>query len=288
MKTLAITFDNGLLSDFARENIRNAIKSTDADHIFYGPNPNEMMELYGIFLKKTGTFCPPCMRGIEIVSKMGADMFDIPLIFKGTGRKYSYLSFVPELFQSGDPDFFDNVIKGERLEHNTRAMSQFRVTWNMKRIVHLGTTVLRLPDPTTPRHVALFEYLDPSIEEMVDTIKQKMKWKEPEGQLEHMDCKASPIASYLQSRKLKGISDKTCKNSSLVRLGIMERDEALAYENEFADNVPEPENLNWFLNEIGIQRKDLDSYLGDWTVVEKYRNKNKRTLARMYGKLIGS
>ena len=38
LKTLAVTFDNGFLSDLAKENITNALKFTDAEHIACGRN----------------------------------------------------------------------------------------------------------------------------------------------------------------------------------------------------------------------------------------------------------
>ncbi|MDG6224279.1 MAG: hypothetical protein QCI82_02070 [Candidatus Thermoplasmatota archaeon] len=285
MKSLSITFDNGLLSDHAKQNIRNAINKTGSDHLIYGPNPKEMMELYGLFLRKTGTFCPPCMRGIEIVSKMGADMFDVPLIIKGTGARYSYLARVPELFQNGDAAFFSRVVENEKLSFNVDAMKQFTVKWDLKRIVHLSTALLRIPDPTTPRHVSIYDHLGPSYDEILGTIKKEMGWTEPSDQVEHMDCKASKIASYAQSKKAKGLSDATCKNSSLIRLGSMKRDEAMLYEKNYNDENKDPPNLDWFLCQIGMSRDEFEGSITDWRTIQSFRDDRGSLLNNVYLKL---
>ena len=272
MKVLGITFDNGFLSEHARNNISEAVRRTNADHIYYGVNPKEMMKLYNLFIKNIGAFCPPCMRGIEIVTKMGVQIYDIPLIVKGSGKRTSYLSYIPELFQDGNPTFFQNVIKDEDV--HVEAMGEFKRTFNLKRFVHLSTNVLGIYDPTYPQFVSIFDYIDTPEDEMVDVIRNEMKWKRPEDRTEHMDCLASNIASYIHSRKVKGFSDKTAKNSSLIRLGSLDRSEAMKYESEYANNVTEPDNLDWFLKRINMNKEDFFRYIGDWKRVERYRPKD--------------
>lgn len=46
LRTLAVTLDNGFLSGPARENIKNALESCDADHIFYSINIKNSRELF--------------------------------------------------------------------------------------------------------------------------------------------------------------------------------------------------------------------------------------------------
>jgi len=286
MKSLAITFDNGLLSDYAKNNINNAIRSTGADHIYFGPNPNEMMELYRISLERTGVFCIPCMRGIELVSKMGADMFNIPLIIKGTGQRYSYLSRIPELFQNGDPDFFSRVFDGQRTSYNIKGLKEFKVKWDLSRIVHIFTSLLGLPDPTTPRHISIYDYLGPSFKEIEDTIKKEMNWTRPEDQTEHMDCKASKIAIYLHSKKADGLSDSTCKNSSLIRLGLMSRKDALDYDEKYIKDRKDPTNLIWFLDQINMTREEFEKNITDWNKLDRFRKNGQTLLERTYIRFI--
>jgi 3'-phosphoadenosine 5'-phosphosulfate sulfotransferase (PAPS reductase)/FAD synthetase len=45
LKRLCVTFDNGYLSEHAKNNFENAINATRADHIFYNANPNVLHEL---------------------------------------------------------------------------------------------------------------------------------------------------------------------------------------------------------------------------------------------------
>ena len=52
LKCLAVTFDNGFLSNQAKININNAIKITKTDHIMYHLNEDNSYKLFKIFLTK--------------------------------------------------------------------------------------------------------------------------------------------------------------------------------------------------------------------------------------------
>lgn len=287
MKCLCITFDNGFLSDQAKKNIENAINSTKADHIFYAANRNLLTRLYKIFLKKTGSFCPVCMRGIEIVSMMAKKMYKVPIVIKGTGFKYDYLSYIPELFQSGDKFFFKNVVRGEPVEKGSEVMLAFSKYWSLKKLLRLMFRIIRLPDPFIPEFVSIFDYLEASYDEIYEAITSKMGWRPGKDQLEHMDCTISTIPSFLHAKKFPELTDATCKNSSLVRLGLMTRKEAMEYETKYIGKVDEPSNLESFLNEIGMDRQEFESSLINWRKIEKFRLSGYEKLVKLYRKIIG-
>ena len=86
LKTLAVTLDNGYLSNLAKENIENALASCNADHIFYTVNRSNSADLFKVFVEKTGDFCDACMRGINYAIEFSIKAFNIPLVIKGSGR----------------------------------------------------------------------------------------------------------------------------------------------------------------------------------------------------------
>jgi len=51
------------------------------------------------------------LRGIVHSTEIPIKQFKIPLQVAGTGRRVSYLNFVPELYQEGDPNFLKKVLK---------------------------------------------------------------------------------------------------------------------------------------------------------------------------------
>ena len=61
MKTLAITFDNGYLSNPAKDNIRNALYCSKADHIYYSMNRKTQLNCSEYLSRKRVTFVLVCV-----------------------------------------------------------------------------------------------------------------------------------------------------------------------------------------------------------------------------------
>lgn len=56
LRTLAVTLDNGYLSNPAKENIKNALANCNADHFFYHINKANSTILFRKFVLKAGNF----------------------------------------------------------------------------------------------------------------------------------------------------------------------------------------------------------------------------------------
>ncbi len=59
LKTLAVTLDNGYLSDAAKENIKSALACCDADHLFYTVNRSNASSFSRYSLRKQAIFAMP-------------------------------------------------------------------------------------------------------------------------------------------------------------------------------------------------------------------------------------
>ena len=87
LNCLSVTFDNGFLSEQAKVNIRNATQITGTDHLVYHLDQEKALDIFKIFLKKTGDFCSACMRGINHSIESAVKQNRIPLLVKGSGRR---------------------------------------------------------------------------------------------------------------------------------------------------------------------------------------------------------
>ena len=285
-----MTFDNGFLSDHAKKNISNAIKATRADHIYYTVNPNTLLDLYKVFTKKCGSFCPVCMRGIEISTQFAEGRFKPPLVIYGGGRRVSYVGFVPELFQGGDVRFFNNVMRGETHEKRGFILSK---PWTRRQAHKALREILKILRFETALlgvytyYMNIYDYIDASFDEIQATLEREMNWSCPPDDFEHMDCLLHDIPSYIQTVRFPQLTPKTMYHSNLVRLGRMTREQALQFDEEYLRNSKEPRNIDNFLEKTGLTREEFRRSIGDWRVVNKYRDKSYEALRALYRRIAG-
>lgn len=80
---LAITFDNGFLTDYAWRNIREISRATGVDHFVYKPDWKAFRELYRGALRRVGDPCIACSLGGYILSVRGCVDLRIPFFVHG-------------------------------------------------------------------------------------------------------------------------------------------------------------------------------------------------------------
>lgn len=122
-----------------------------------------------------------------------------------------------------------------------------------------------------PRWVNVYDYVFPSVEEIYTILKHEMAWTAPESGAEHMDCLLHGIPFYIHTLKFAQLTSTTLHHSHLIRLGRMDRQEALRIENKKLENPEVPSMLDPFLEEIDMTRDEFASYVRDWRRVYKYR-----------------
>lgn len=285
MKCLAVTFDNGFLSPHAIGNIRNAIRSTRADHLMISANRPTMLKLYRLFLEKTGTFCPVCMRGIGLALEV-AQLYKIPLTVSGTGWQVTYLAGIPEVFQEGSVDFFRDVVRGEPIEKDVSALFRTNKAWNLDHISKIAARLLRKPWLARSMYIRLYDYFDPDYDMIYDVIKREMGWTAgDEKNAEHLDCELHGIAGYLHSLKFPDLTGHTIHRAGLVRMGKADRDLALAEDLNEKDRSTPPANLQAFLGEMGMSTEEFLAKAKDWRAVSSYRSQKRRPFRSLYYKL---
>lgn len=259
LKTLSVTLDNGFLTQTAKDNIRNAIASCDADHIFYTINRGNSSELFKVFTERTGDFCNACMRGINYSIEFAARNFNIPLVIKGSGRRVQYVSQIKEVSSLNTASYFSNVIKNTDAEKKFRYLSlnkhklEFqKIAGGMCDIIGIKrTSLMRL----ITQHIGLYDYIYLPFTEIIEILKKEMNWSDDSGSVEHLDCHLHDVPFFKDTLRIPGITKYTFHSSGLIRQGLMTREEALKKEAaEFQKKEP-PKELIEFLNENNIRYK---------------------------------
>jgi predicted PP-loop superfamily ATPase len=262
LKCLAVTWDNGFLSDHARQNIAKACDELCVDHIYYGINKDLLMKLYRLFFIKTGFFCPVCLTGMSVAVMRAQTAFKIPLRISGTSRRTEeHVS--PLFFLQGDSSFMENVLEGETIKTDASILLE-----------PLGLF-------SSPPRLKLPDYIDWNYDEIYKTIKSKLGWKSHEEMAEHTDCKVDNIVNYVRYMKFPTLVPDMLRFSKLVTAGQMSREEAEDRVSEIKAKMQEPENLDWFLKTLKITKEEFDNVLSEPLRHMKYMKQRSRVLRRL-------
>lgn len=262
LKCLAVTFDNGFLTNLARENIKNACEILGVDHIYYSISKPQLMKLYRYFFLKTGFFCPVCMRGIYVAQMRAQTAFNIPLAVKGSSRRTEeHIS--PEFFLPGDISFIENVLKGSPLEKKAELL-----------LIQSGLTrslpTIQLPD-----------YIEWNYDEVFHTIKTKLNWKEDGDKTEHSDCLVAGVVDYARRRKYSVLVPEMLRFSKLVTCGQISKEEAIKKLSEEKKEIHEPGNLDWFMDELRISKSEFEEVFKVPLPHMKYLKRNNPVIRRI-------
>lgn len=163
LKTLAVTFDNGFLTQPAKNNISNAIVSTNADHLFYAINRDNAKELFKTFIENTGDFCNACMRGINYSVEISIKNFKIPLIIKGSGRRVQYVSQIKEVTSLNTASYFANVIKRTNASKKFRYLASDKNKLEFQKIMGGINDIVGIKRTSLmkyfPQHIGMYDYI---------------------------------------------------------------------------------------------------------------------------------
>lgn len=246
LNPLCVTFDNGFLSQEARENIGKVIQKLNIEHLVYKQDWELMKRLYRHFLLTTGEFCTPCNVGINSALYYMSNKHRVPLIISGFS---AYTDSDPDInIYHVSPEYFRNVVKG-RFSRNE--IKDFLHSSTLARGIHHLTGKIK--------HVQLPRYVKWDEREIIAILNSELDWK-VEGAVttEHTDCIMSTLKEYLRISEF-GFSEKTQKFSALVRNGFMSREEALVKAGSFESKITRDnsEKLDGLIQMLDISRDEL-------------------------------
>jgi predicted PP-loop superfamily ATPase len=262
LKCLAVTWDNGFLTDHARINIHTACSKLGVDHLYYGLSEPLLMDLYRHFFLNTGFFCPVCLKGIYTAIFRAQAAFNIPLTIKGTSKRTEE-HVHPAYFIDGNFSFLENVLENTPLKKEAEVIIQ-----------PIGLF-------SSPMAINLPDYMDWDYDLIFQTITERLGWMAHSPDAEHSDCKVDNIVHYFRYKKYPALIPEMLRYSKLVTCGQLDKKEAERRVAEKKASLKEPSNLSSFLNALGISRDEMDGVLLQPMRHMKYLKERSRVVRRL-------
>lgn len=247
LRPLAVTGDNGFLTEKAINNQKIIVDKLGVDHFTLNNDHEELQKLYRAYFRKTKSFCEICY--MTILSSLGqaALKYDVPLIITGAAFKVDSSHFRAK-YRYCFEDAFENIVK-----------DKIPIEIYCKYI----TKNLRASNPLHILHI--FDYVDHIEKDIYNLLENKLGWDSNNKMDHHMDCKFHDILGYIKWVNNDLTSLVFMAPASLLRDGqitVNEFKEKLKNEKEIFQNVDRSqidEFLKFFeIDEEFLTRK-LDS-----------------------------
>lgn len=255
LNPLAVTFNNGFLSEFAVENIMNSVRLLGVDHVMHTIDWSLLKRMYRTMMLRAGEFCSVCSAGIYLVRQHYRDLYNIPLIVNGASARVDEAS--PFEVNCTHPVYLRRVLRESFAPGEIDRLIVPREydlgLWDLvkRRLLDRGHTAVNLPDQV-PWHN----------QEILDTLMRELGWRTPDRTKEHVDCRYAALKYWFRNQQMPGFVFKQEKLSQLVRDGQMTRDAALAdLEKAIAEDA-EPPVLDAFLDQLDLARDDVADVAG--------------------------
>jgi hypothetical protein len=240
-KVLAVTYENGFLTELAKRNVELAVKELGVDHFYYTPDWQVHREFYRASLLGLGDPCLACaFAGFFLALKL-CDQKKIP--FFVTGR--SPYQIFRNLFE-GSKDLFIPMMRLNAEEHSFAKVAAVYGALIEKITVWVKTL---LPDPAVadrvieefypsasalsadfaPEIVNFFLYEPYDEEAMKREIEEHLGYQRAEEDLllSHLDCRILAAAEHLY-REIHGVSMLAQEVAVMLRRGEIGGEEARA------------------------------------------------------------
>ncbi len=250
LRPLAVHFDNGWVSEVARQNIDRLSKALDVDLITVGADWSELRDYYRACLEASiPEMCLPCMVGITSSLYEAASELGIRYIILGTSFRTEGLT--PARWYYWDGAYFDTVIKSFGVRNGqSHKFNKMRLSDFARYVVINGIRTIQLP--------LYVEYRDADIKR---TLKEEVGWQD--GGYHHFDCMYKPFLAYVQAKKFN-MDLRMISLSAQVRGGAMARAEALRILQEPAF----PSNgtaIDYCMKKLGLTPGELRQILASDT-----------------------
>ncbi|MFH2094507.1 MAG: hypothetical protein ABIJ16_02310 [Bacteroidota bacterium] len=275
LRVMTMTYDNGLLSDMARDNINKAVGIAGVEHVFYKADISLQQKVYEVMLKYSGDFCGACDIATNASVLKASSDYRTPLILYGTSPLEDD-SFLPDSIQ--DVRRFKHIMKLSGLFSN-KEIRDYLILPRMNHVYqYTRTKTGKFGKVVCP----LYYLPNPSDQEMGDIIKKEMGWTEPESiaYTKHFDCIAEPLTNHIR-QKIYGYERHLCQYSNMIRRKEISREKALGYYE--ADNISAfPENMKDVMQYLHIDTTELEKIFNIKPLLfEKYTSRWNRLFEKL-------
>jgi hypothetical protein len=275
LKVLTITYDNGLLSKFALNNIQRAVDITKVRHIFCKPDFEIQRKVYKNMLRLSGDFCGACdIATRSNVLKVARD-FSVPLILYGTSPLEND-SFVPDSIQ--DITRFKHIMK-QAGNLTKQEINDFLIFPNLN---PFKLSFYKRAGIFSKEVNPLFYIDNPTDKEMGVTITRELGWNDSDEReySKHLDCIAEPLTNYIRN-KIYGYERRRCQYSNMIRRNEITRSKAIELLSE--DKIDsKPANYLEVLQHLKLTDEDIEMAISNPPLkYEKYISKTNKVFKKL-------
>ena len=221
LRVLTYTYDNGFMSDYAKQNIQSSVAKCKVDHIWVKHDEELIHNLYRTVLQLSGEICGVCGIGIQRSMLKISEAYKTPLILLGHAATEQN-SFTSENIY--DQDRLKAILKKNKNISNTM-INRFLIYPKLNFISsYLYTKMGRFG-----KKVNILYYLDnPTDKKIGEILKKEMDWIEPAESeyTRHFDCIAEPFSNFIREKRF-GISRRLPQLSNMIRGGEITKEEAI-------------------------------------------------------------
>lgn len=209
LRPLAVHFDNGWVSDTARNNIKKAIRKLDVDLLEY--SFGEIKDMYkACLLASVPDVCLPCSIGIGSSLYRAAEKYDVRYIAMAISFKTEGVNPLRENYCDGK--YFENIMRMGRVKRK-KGYNKMKILDYIRYVFFKRIKIIQLP--------FYIEYDNKKIDKI---LKKELGWKY--GGRHHFDCEYKPLVSFIRKDKHRFDDRRICL-SAMIRTGQISRESAL-------------------------------------------------------------
>lgn len=276
LKVLALTYDNGFLTDYAKESIKHTVEELGVEHVFYKPDWELHKKFYKAAIKTLGDPCMACAFGGYFLGIKICHEKRIPLFIHGRSPFQMYRNFY-----EGSKDIFFPMMDLNLGEHSFEKISQVYNTIHSKirnvvkslfDDIEDAEKVLNeffveegvLSSEFSPEFLAYFLYEQYDEEKMKTIISEAITWQRPKGDnlLGHYDCAIHYAAGFM-FHELNEVDVLEPDIAVMLRFGVITKEKAIELMNANklkSDNVNE--SMKRLCNSCNFEIGELNSCIG--------------------------
>lgn len=240
-RVLAVTLDNGYISDGAKANIKRVSEHLGWDHRFL--TTDKMNEIFVDSLKTYSNVCQGCFKAVYTLGIRTARAEGAPIIVTGLSRgQFFETRLTPELFSNAAPtcaQLEEMVIEARRRYHGEDdAVARLLDTADLSDGSFLDEVEV----------VDLYRYVDVPVSEIYSFLEQQGTWHRPGDTGRSTNCLINDVGIHVHKTR-EGFHNYALPYSWDVRMGHKTREEAL---DELNDDIDQNVVAD-ILDEIGFE-----------------------------------
>lgn len=287
LNVLAVTFDNGFLTDHAKETVDEIVRNLEVDHIFYRPDWGALRTFYRGSLVKYGDPCMACSVGGYTLAVKACNEGKVPFFIHGRSPFQMFKHFYPRTrdysvdlaLDNLNPHSFTRLYKRySKIDRQGRIFLYLllRNRDERRRVYDAFFSATAMRRDFLPEFLGFFLF-EPYAEEKIKQLLEEkdIGYRRPQNDsiLGHGDCLIHDACAYLYKVK-HGVGLTALETAAMRRQGRITTVEA---EEIIAHNEPSPEavqsSIHHLLERLDVSQRQFDE------IVNRLRKKGAKSWA---------